>query len=306
MTGLADWRDIFDAVPEMYRKHGLSGGHPGWVYAVKENMCRVCIGYDNEGKPMLTAWAPMDSAVGAGELARFLVEKGDNVVVHVKDGDLRQVKVSKVSIQKSKPLPQHDPNVKNGQTSQLGKLRMSMEKAGKRNAGYNDDSGGEYADPTKVDEGESDDHYKMNFIVWDDDKLDQHEDQKLDTTSSFDALSGDSALQKLTQRSSDNKPQMFYRLSEKGGFTAAMCGRDGKITMVMTATTDGVKIEDVKSKNYVTVTSDGAFSSAGAGDAIMHSAGKLYCNGADNRVSRPWRLGSKTPTNKVKNDDITK
>jgi hypothetical protein len=207
---------------ELKRQSGTAQ-RQGYVHEVKEEggerKARVVLGMKKDGSPWLSPWMHSEEQRG-GSRHQTLLEKGQNVSITGHGSDYRMGHLTPQAEGKSFPQPAHASKI-NGDTSQVGKLRVSNNRPKKQESGGGGAAGGSGGSGGggQQEDGE---HFHETWIAEEDDNPPKHQDQtgKATTGGSGASSSSSSSSQQggQSQQSSD-KAAVKHRVSEKGGIT---------------------------------------------------------------------------------------
>jgi len=198
-------------IAELKRQSGTAQ-RQGYVHEVKEEggerKARVVLGIKKDGSPWLSPWMHSEEQRG-GSRHQTLLEKGQNVSITGHGSDYRMGHLTPQAEGKSFPQPAHASKI-NGDTSQAGKVRVSMNRPKQQEGGgQSGGSGGQQ---------ESGEHFHETWIAEEDDNPPKHQDQTGKSMAGGSGASSSSSSQQggQSQQSSD-KAAVKHRVSEKGG-----------------------------------------------------------------------------------------
>lgn len=228
----------------------------GWIYEVKKDAVRVCMGYKPDGSEWLSPWLDTTNMRGGARERRDFI-KGQSVRLSAAGADFRLATVSHWAPSKPFPAPDHADDIK-GESYQMGKLRVSKVKPDDQQSGGQGGGGGGAS-------GQSDSGSKHSYNIWiaeEDGQSEQHQGQQ---STPFDGVgsgssSGSAAGGGQQQQKKSGTPAMVMRVSEDGGITARV-GKDEE-AFRFSASKDGAKISYGSGEKAMSifVTKEGCYS----------------------------------------------
>jgi hypothetical protein len=222
MTAFNQWQHVLFELAEQRRQNAISD-RVGYVHEVNKDKVRVVMGIRPDGSPWLSPWLHTTNMRG-GARERRLFAKGQNVRLSAPGGDFRQATLTHWAESKDYPAPDHADSYPNGETFQMGKLRVA--KVAPSQSGGGGQQSGKLG-------ASSDDH---SYDIWIDNDAGtkpNHQDQSGKAQSG-----GGSQTTTSMPQSKAPDPVMKLRVNEKGYIT----GRVGT-TARFAAHKDGVKIK---------------------------------------------------------------
>lgn len=227
-SGLAQYQALLFELAEQRRQNGISD-RVGHIHEVQKDKVRVVMGIKQDGTEWLSPWLHTENHRG-GSRERLQYVKGQSVRINAPGGDLRQGTVSPWAESKSFPAPDHAEQV-NGDSWQLGKLRVSKNRAGQQNS--DGQSGGSSGGSQQ--QGGGDNFYD----IW---IADSEGTQPQQAQSGQEVNAQASAQGSQSSQQQAGTPQMKLRVSEQGYITGRV-GTDARFS----AHQKGVKL---KFKNF--------------------------------------------------------
>lgn len=294
---------LLQSASESSRHRGQETNRQAVVKEVKEEggerKVRCIIGVRPDGSEWLTPWMSTQEQRSGQERSQSAIKPGQNGVIQ---GSFRQGTFSaQGESTKSSPQPKHAPQT-NGPSSSVGKKFRSAVHGGQdeqQQGGGSQGSGGGGQGGGGGQQQEKE-HYWTNYLVKEDEKLEQWKPQSGKAKSTTTGNSGGGGQQASEQKQGDQKQQqqkeeksMAVTMHEKMGHTAKI--GDGDSAVRYAAHEKGAKIRAGKD-NYFVSEKDKKNLIKSKMDNFVHA------KDGQNYVNKPWVIKD-APDDPVPNHD---